>query len=101
MDKVMNFDFEKIANARLVGFGKYNFTINEILHKVEIWKLTREEQDALVFCITHGETIYISGKHGTTGKTSLVARLTDLGLDAKEIDINGLVLMNTLIENRK
>lgn len=81
-------------------YGEYSLTKKEIIHKIERWHLNSDEKYALLTCLDHENPIIVSGMHGATGKTSLVERLNSLGLIAYEIDINEIVMMNTLIKNR-
>lgn len=94
--KKQNVNYNGFENV----YGDYALTKKDILHKIERWHLNDDERYALLNCLDHKNPIIISGIHGATGKTSLVERLNSLGLVAYEIDIDEIVMMNTLIKNR-
>jgi Flp pilus assembly CpaF family ATPase len=91
---------KKISSVATVVYGKYELTLETILQKLERNKLTKKEKNTIINCLEQEQTVYISGNHGATGKTTLTNRLIELGLDAVEIDIEHIVMMNTPIADR-
>jgi len=96
----MRGDRQNVFVWRNEVYGDYNLTVEEILHKLERFKLTENEKTAIINCLDKEQTIYISGKKGATGKTTLTNRLIELGLSAVEIDIDCIVMMDTHISFR-
>ncbi len=90
-----------MIETRNTGANKNQFrmTLEEFKRRLRFWnQLTDEQVITMWQKAVDDKVIFVTGPHGPTGKTSLVARLCELGAKAIEIDVDDIIVLDKIIE---
>ena len=100
----MNNNYRIVGNmieTRNTGANKNQFrmALEEFKRRLRFWdQLTNEQIETMWHKAVNDIVIFVTGPHGPTGKTSLVARLCELGAKAIEIDVDDIIVLDKIIE---
>ena len=101
----MNNNYRIVGNmieTRNTGANKNQFrmTWEEFKRRLRFWnQLTDEQVLTMWHKAVNDIVIFVTGPHGPTGKTSLVARLCQLGAKAIEIDVDDIIVLDKIIHD--
>lgn len=93
-----------MIEAKNTGANRCQFkmTLEEFKRRLRFWNQLTNDQVGLMWHMAVNDiVIFVTGPHGPTGKTSLVARLCQLGAKAIEIDVNDIIVLDKIIEVKK